>query len=491
MPAQTRKTDQAQALLYHARAATPFCSQDRQPCASIPAAIDSRRVVPLRSAAFRDWLIANYYNEFEAAPSPTAFRTALRLLEARALSSESHAQKVDRRIGFEGDPFMPSKIILDLANADGEILEITSRGWELASNFGHSFVQSPATLPLPRPVQASAGETQPFAQLSHLLRLSPENDVRVRTWLAAALRPIGPYPVLVLTGPAASGKSFAARALRSLVDPSTTPVRRLPARDRELLQLAFQNWILVFDQIHRIGARISEALCAITSGDALEIVQPDLRDPLVFQIARPMILIAPDDETLRGWIPPRTLANRTLTIHLDHIAAPRPEAFLWRQFEEIRPTLIAALADTVSTALGRIRDTDVGNVARFADSATWAAAAAPALGIEPSDIVASFADPAAIWSGSDPLRAAIHALLETKSTWTGEVTDLLVQLQSIVPLAALPNTPKGLTQALQRIPGIGVMRNRTKNTRTLSITKSGDASQKTAANDAPPTAILP
>src|ERR1700685_4583346 len=107
MAKRITQSDQALALLYHARAATPFFSQGGEPCASIPSSVDSRRVLPLRSADFRDWLTANYYAEYEAAPSSVALRAALRTLEARAQSG-SAAQKVDTRVSFEGDPFAPS-----------------------------------------------------------------------------------------------------------------------------------------------------------------------------------------------------------------------------------------------------------------------------------------------------------------------------------------------------------------------------------------------
>ena len=95
MAQRLRQSDQALALLYHARAATPFFSQGGQPCASIPSSVDSCRVLPLRSADFRDWLTANYYSEFETAPSSLALRAALRTLEARAQYGDSPAQKVD------------------------------------------------------------------------------------------------------------------------------------------------------------------------------------------------------------------------------------------------------------------------------------------------------------------------------------------------------------------------------------------------------------
>src|ERR1700730_8089720 len=99
MAKRLRQTDQALALLYHARGASPFVTQNGEPCANVASSVDSCRVVPLRSADFRDWLTANYYSEFENAPSSLALRDVLRTLEARAQYGDSPARKVDRRLG--------------------------------------------------------------------------------------------------------------------------------------------------------------------------------------------------------------------------------------------------------------------------------------------------------------------------------------------------------------------------------------------------------
>ena len=473
MPKRVQQSDQAVALLYHARSATPFFSSDGQPCASIPANVDACRIMPLRSADFRDWLTANYYAEFESAPSSMALRVVLRTLEARAQYGESPAQKIDRRLSFAGDPFAPSKIFIDLANAVGDVLEITSQGWNITDNLGHSFRQSSSTLPLPIPEPVTNNQqptTGPLAQFTELFHLSPTARTRIFTWLIGALRPIGPYPILVLRGPASSGKSVLARALRVLIDPSAAPLRRLPPRDRDVLQLALQNWVLVFDQVHRVPIKIAEALCAISSGDTLDIAQPDARDAALVEVARPMILIAPLDETQSPWNPPRSLANRSLTVDLPIIAAPRPEAAVWSSFEGLRAPALAALADSVSSALLRIRDIDLGNVARFPDCAAWAAAAAPVMGLDARSITESIAAPNSTWIGSDPLRDTLYALLRSNPVWSGDATALLIQLRALAPLATLPSTPKGLSQALARIPGISVSKGKgAHGQRTLSI----------------------
>jgi hypothetical protein len=283
---------------------------------------------------------------------------------------------------------------------------------------------------------------------------------------------------LVLKGPASSGKTFLARALRSLIDPATVPARRLPERDRELMELAYQNWVLIFDQVHRIAPRISDALCAVSSGDAFEIAQSDGRDPMVFQIARPLILTTPSDETLPAWIPARNLSNRSIEVKLAPIAALRPEAELWSALEAQRPALLAALCDAVSSALSRIHDVDAGNVARLADSAAWAMAAAPALSISEAAVLDTFNNPESIWVGSDPVREAIFALVPPTQTWTGNAAALLAHMRAAIPLATLPSTIQGLSRLLMRVPGIQVEKSKgADGQRIMSITRVPGASQ--------------
>jgi putative DNA primase/helicase len=80
-----------------------------------------------------------------------------------------------------------------------------------------------------------------------------EPDFRLMiAWLTAALRPVGPYPVLVLNGEQASGKSTLAKILRLLIDPQTCPSLALPNSTHDLMATAINGWRIIYENITTI-----------------------------------------------------------------------------------------------------------------------------------------------------------------------------------------------------------------------------------------------
>jgi hypothetical protein len=83
-------------------------------------------------------------------------------------------------------------------------------------------------LPLPLPARGGS-----IDELRQFLNLPDRDDfVLVVAWLMAALRPVGPYPLLAISGEQGSAKTVLSKMLRALVDPNIAPVRALPREDR-------------------------------------------------------------------------------------------------------------------------------------------------------------------------------------------------------------------------------------------------------------------
>jgi energy-coupling factor transporter ATP-binding protein EcfA2 len=77
------------------------------------------------------------------------------------------------------------------------------------------------------------------------------------------MRPEGPYPILILRGASGTGKSTAARMLRSLLDPARTPLQTLPNTANQMQKVAEQQRILAFDDVHRIPTALTSSLAKV------------------------------------------------------------------------------------------------------------------------------------------------------------------------------------------------------------------------------------
>jgi len=155
------------------------------------------------------------------------------------------------------------------------------------------------------------------------------------------------------------------------------------------------------------------------------------------------VLLALDDHAAsrtRGL--PRT---RTLPVNLAPVTdgEQQPATRIWKEFEELHPQLLTIFADTLSTALRRFTDTELGSVPRLADTACWAVAAAPALGLTPAQVLGALEED----STAPALAGALLAFMRERSTWAGTSTALI----ALLPKDVAPASPKALTQELNRL----------------------------------------
>ncbi|MFQ5716124.1 MAG: hypothetical protein ACE5GQ_03380 [Nitrospinales bacterium] len=185
----------------------------------------------VRSKGFRGWLLNQFYRATGKAPSAQAVADALGILEARGRFDGEELKTFIRVAQSEGS------IYIDLCDKDWRAVEITSGGWRVIDNSPVKFIRSKGMLSLPVPIAGgSIDELKPF------LNIEAKEWPLVVGFLVASLKSTGPYPILVLQGEQGNAKSTFARILRSLVDPSTAPLRTIPREERDLLISAKNGW---------------------------------------------------------------------------------------------------------------------------------------------------------------------------------------------------------------------------------------------------------
>jgi Bifunctional DNA primase/polymerase, N-terminal/Primase C terminal 2 (PriCT-2) len=175
---------------------------------------------PIRSKQFKGWLAQRFYEEYQTAPNSEAISTALNLIEAQAKFDGPQYEVYLRLAAFD------DRVYLDLCNREWQVVEIDANGWRVVDYPPVRFIRRAGQLTLPVPIKGGS-----VKWLIEYLNIQSQNDfVLIVAWLLAALRPCGPYPLLVVTGEAGSAKSTLLRMLRVLIDPNTAPLRAPPPR---------------------------------------------------------------------------------------------------------------------------------------------------------------------------------------------------------------------------------------------------------------------
>ena len=156
-----------------------------------------------------------------------------------------------------------SACYLDLADPSGRAVKFGPEGWSVVDKPPVRFQRPDGHLALPIPtVDGSIDLLRPYVNLS-------DRDFRLLiVWMAAALRPVGPYPILAIHGNQGAAKSTLAGIVRQLIDPRAKRVRGEPPNTRELMSAAVNGWLLAYDNIGVIPRSLSDGLCLLATGGA-------------------------------------------------------------------------------------------------------------------------------------------------------------------------------------------------------------------------------
>jgi hypothetical protein len=402
-----------QVLANLAAKAQMFRSPDGRFCAQVPVG-DRLEIFGLRSAAFRDWLIDGYLADQPEPPSNWAIRRVIGALEAKARFT-SGVPEVFVRVGQHGDEAALT-YFLDLGDSSGRAVAIRDDGWRIVDRPGVHFRRPEGLLSMPAPVPGGSIELlRPYVNLS-------EADFRLMIgWLTAALRPVGPYPVLVLNGEQAAGKSTLARILRMLIDPQACPSLALPKSTHDLLATAVHGWLLVYENISTIPGWFSDCVCQLAFGGGYASRQlfSDGERSIIYA-QRPVMLVGIDDFVVRG-----DLRDRAVFLNLQAIpeASRRTERSFWPAFQADYPTILGGVLDAIVGGLRALPSVNLKRLPRMADYAEWGEAVSHGLEWASEAFLSTYQDNRKVATESllddSPVAPMILAMTRLGVHWSG------------------------------------------------------------------------
>jgi hypothetical protein len=468
--ASGRGPKQADILIDLAQAAELFHAPDGTSFADLD--VDGHRETwPIRAKGFQRWLLRRFFEATGGAPSSEALQSALNVTEAKA-HFDAPERQVHVRVGE-----LDGKLYLDLGDPTWRAVEIDAAGWRVTNTPPVRFRRAAGMQPLPLPQPDGSIQT-----LRSFLNVRSDAEfVLVIAWALACLRHRGPYPVLVLSGEQGSAKSTFSAILRALLDPNTAPLRALPREDRDLFIAASNGHVLTFDNVSGLPAWISDTLCRLATGGGFAVRQLySDQDEVLFDAARPVILNGIEDIVTRP-----DLADRAIFLTLEPIPEEhrRPEQELWTAFQAERPLILGVLLDAVAKGLAMLPHTKLDRLPRMADFALWATACETALwpaGTFWSAYAGNRDEAVDGVIDADPIAAAVRALMQARTEWTGTASDLLGALgqeavERVTKTKTWPDNPRAMSGRLRRAAtflrkvGIDISFEREGRARTRSI----------------------
>lgn len=442
---------------------------------------DGRNHVPVRSEVVYEWLLHQYWTTHKDVPSPDAINAAISLLSARArFDGESLPSWL--RVADASTPNSPEPVyFLDLGDEANRGVRISPKGWEVVSDPPIRFIR-------PRGIKelATPRRDGDLGLIWEFCNVTDQADRRMLlAALTAAMRPIGPYPIIILNGEHGSAKSTTAKVLKRLFDPRNPTIGTLPTEPRDLMVVACSNWFLSFDNVSRFTRSTSDTLCRLATGGGMELRKLKTDDEVtILEATRPIVLNGIDDFSNH-----QDLMDRAVVVGCPVITDTnrRQEAILWKRFDEKAPELLGALLDVVVGALAALPGIHPPAVPRMAEFAYWGEAVGKHLGWPEGEFIESLmanreAANSAVLEDSAVARNLIRMGQLQGDPWTGLCSDLLsaLEAQAGVSSATAPGWPRNprafaseLTRtspALRRI-GINVeIMSRTKNGRHVRVT---------------------
>jgi hypothetical protein len=410
----------------------------------------------IKSSAFRHWLTREFGKRYPikigtktcpSAPSTQSLTEAINALCAQAASGPEYQAAV-RVAGYGG------LIYLDLGTPECNAVEISPDGWRIVSEAPIRFIRPPGFRPLPVPIRGGN-----IVQLSQFLNVVNRNDfVMIVAWLLAALRPTGPYPILVINGEQGAGKTLACRVLRRLIDPNGAELRTDTRDERDLLLAAKNGWIVALDNLSYVRNDLSDAICRIASKGAFATRALYTNDEeFLLEVCRPMLL---------NGIPPLAsradLADRTIISvfpSMDDSKRQSEEEF-WSKFDKATAGILGALLDGVSGALRSYQSIQLNHPCRMMDFAKWAEAGCRALGCDPGVFEEAYVHNRSSATedalDADPLAGAVVQFMSGRVEFIGTATELLSTLEAwVLPAQRDRRWPRDATRLsshIRRLP---------------------------------------
>jgi hypothetical protein len=346
--------------------------------------------VPVSGRAYDRWLGSLFYDQYKRAPPREAFKSAIRTIEARTYAARK-SFRLFPRIAMLQDENGDTVIYLDIGDHTGRAIKIDRNGYRVIDNAPAKFIRPESgigVLPIPEPGGS-------INDLKRMLNLRGDRDfILAIGWIIGCYQPIHSLLQALLLGRHGSAKTSTLRRLCALIDPLLNEPSEPVREEREMILVAQNTYVQNIDNVVKISATRSAALCRLSTGGSqqgrnlyttADTYSRYARRPVI-QTAIRMVITAPD------------LVDRTAIIGMgtpfeeEKESGRETERVLEARFRAAWPKLLGCILKAVSEGLRHLQaGEDVPKpLPRMADFAEWTYRCEAGLGWERGTILKAY-----------------------------------------------------------------------------------------------------
>lgn len=268
---------------------------------------------------------------------------------------------------------------LNLANDDGQMVEISEQGWQITKNTHINFESGLGELPLPiRPGSLIEAKAIAFEALTKW-GIKEANCLILIALLVEMYRDNTAYLILEILGAAGAAKTTAASRIVSLVDPTPSgKLTEIALEEEHIAAASHSSMIITIDNASKLSGEEQDLLCRIAYGfdyvarklyENSEVVRQHIHNPVISTSILPVIT-RPD------------LAARSFRVYLKPRNAYKSALLLAAEQEEGIGHVLGALLTLFSAGLKHL-DTSKTSKHRMVDFALMGDAICTALEYPP------------------------------------------------------------------------------------------------------------
>ena len=330
------------------------------------------QTIAISSKAFKWWLAKLYHEKTGGVVGKEYINSASLVLEA-----ETQAQPV-RYLYNRFAPNGELSFWWDMADARGRAIHIDKDGWEIRPA-PRIFIHHDHMMPLPEPMR-----TRDLSPILDYLNLEdPGDKLLAVVGNISRLVPGVPRIGSVSTGLGGSGKSTWDLLSLYTLDPASTDLLTIPAKDEDLIQVLEHHAVAIFDNVGSITKSQSDIFCRAITGAGVE--KRELYTTDESYIRQFMHVVGFNGVSMpveRG-----DLFSRVILLAFKKIEDDQRKTFseMKALIKNEVPQLIGAMLTVLVDAI-RIYPTIKSRLnVRMSDYAQWGVAITLALGLKPRD----------------------------------------------------------------------------------------------------------